>query len=59
MRTPNWSYMKYKDGSEELYDMIKDPKQFKNLAKVSSMEKELQSQRKLFEKKQKLSLNVP
>ena len=49
MRTPNWSYMKYKDGSEELYDMIKDPKQFKNLAKVSSMEKELQSQRKLFE----------
>ena len=50
MRTPNWSYMKYKDGSEELYDMIKDPKQFKNLAKVSSMEKVLQSQRKLFEK---------
>ena len=43
--------MKYKDGSEELYDMIKDPKQFKNLAKVPSMEKELQSQRKLFEKR--------
>ena len=25
--------MRYKDGSEELYDMVKDPKQFTNLAK--------------------------
>ena len=25
--------MKYKDGSEELYDMKKDPRQFENLAK--------------------------
>jgi len=33
MRSSVWSYMKYKDGSEELYDMKKDPRQFQNLAK--------------------------
>ena len=32
MRSADWSYMKYGDGSEELYDMKKDPKQFNNLA---------------------------
>lgn len=26
------AYMRYKDGSEELYDMEKDPRQFVNLA---------------------------
>ena len=51
MRTPNWSYMRYKDGSEELYDMKKDPKQFKNLAKISAFKTELQTQRKLYEKR--------
>ena len=49
MRTPNWSYMRYKDGSEELYDMKKDPKQFKNLAKISAFKTELQTQRRLYE----------
>ena len=33
MRTSDWAYMKYGDGSEELYDMKKDPKQFNNLAR--------------------------
>jgi len=51
MRTPNWSYMRYKDGSEELYDMKKDPKQFKNLAKISAFKTELQTQRRLYEKR--------
>jgi iduronate 2-sulfatase len=32
-RTPNWAYMRYTDGTEELYDMRKDPEQFTNLAK--------------------------
>ena len=32
IRTKEWAFMKYKDGSEELYDMIKDSKQFVNLA---------------------------
>ncbi|MGB0644328.1 MAG: iduronate-2-sulfatase, partial [Akkermansiaceae bacterium] len=32
LRTDRWAYMKYKNGDEELYDMIKDPAQFTNLA---------------------------
>ena len=48
MRSSNWAYMKYGDGSEELYDMKKDPKQFTNLAKVQVHEEELLRQRKLF-----------
>ncbi len=32
-RTKDWAYMRYHDGSEELYDMRKDPHQFTNLAK--------------------------
>jgi iduronate 2-sulfatase len=53
MRTSNWSYMRYKDGNEELYDMRKDPKQFKNLAQDSALEKELKGQRKLFQNRKK------
>jgi iduronate 2-sulfatase len=32
-RTDGWAYMRYNDGSEELYDMKTDPNQFTNLAK--------------------------
>jgi iduronate 2-sulfatase len=32
VRTDGWAYMRYKDGSEELYDMKNDPGQFTNLA---------------------------
>jgi iduronate 2-sulfatase len=32
LRGDQWVYMLYKDDSEELYDMKKDPKQFNNLA---------------------------
>ncbi|MEM7603419.1 MAG: sulfatase/phosphatase domain-containing protein, partial [Verrucomicrobiota bacterium] len=35
LRTDQWAYMKYKDGSEELYDMETDPDQFANLAEKS------------------------
>ncbi|MCA9179698.1 MAG: sulfatase [Planctomycetales bacterium] len=31
-RTRDWAYMRYNDGSEELYDMRDDPGQFDNLA---------------------------
>jgi len=48
MRSSNWSYMKYGDGTEELYDMKKDPKQFTNLAKAQGYEKVLLSIRKRF-----------
>jgi hypothetical protein len=40
--------MKYGDGTEELYDMKKDPKQFTNLAKAQGYEKVLLSIRKRF-----------
>ena len=49
MRTSNWAYMKYGDGSEELYDMSKDPKQFVNLAKSTEHAKVLTSVRKQFQ----------
>jgi iduronate 2-sulfatase len=35
-RTPGWAYMRYPDGTQELYDMQNDPGQFTNLAKDSS-----------------------
>lgn len=34
LRTPNWQYIRYQDGSRELYDMIGDPEQHTNLAKA-------------------------
>ena len=43
MRTSNWAYMKYGDGSEELYDMKKASKQFVNLDKSTQHAKILQS----------------
>ncbi|WDE99454.1 sulfatase [Lentisphaera profundi] len=33
IRTDTYTYIRYKDMSEELYNMNKDPKQFKNLSK--------------------------
>jgi iduronate 2-sulfatase len=33
LRSSRWAYMRYADGSEELYDMDKDPGQFTNLAR--------------------------
>ncbi len=33
LRTDRWAYMRYADGSEELYDMDEDPGQFTNLAR--------------------------
>ncbi len=32
IRTEDWHYIQYADGSEELYDMRKDPNEWKNLA---------------------------
>ena len=31
LRSATWHYMKYGDKGEELYDMVKDPHQYKNL----------------------------
>ena len=32
IRSEKWRYITYADGSEELYDMVKDPNEFTNLA---------------------------
>jgi arylsulfatase A-like enzyme len=32
VRTERWRYIRYADGSEELYDMLADPHEWKNLA---------------------------
>ncbi|MCF0062312.1 sulfatase [Dyadobacter chenwenxiniae] len=34
VRSEKWRYIRYNDGSEELYDHENDPQEFKNLAKV-------------------------
>lgn len=57
IRTDDWAFMRYKDGSEELYDMNADPAQFTNLAgiekytdKKSELAAKLDSKGKLLEK---------
>jgi iduronate 2-sulfatase len=51
MRTANWTYTRYKDGSEELYDMKKDPGQFTNRARDADLVGTLAGQRTAFEKR--------
>ena len=34
IRSENWRYIRYADGSEELYDMVKDPEEWTELAKL-------------------------
>ena len=54
-RIPDWSYIKYKDGKEEFYNMIKDPNQFNNLVYLRDplMMNKLSEIRILFEKRLK------
>ena len=49
MRSKRWSYMRYADGSEELYDMAKDPKQFVNLAKSTEASEQMRKARNAFD----------
>ncbi len=45
LRGEKWAYMRYTDGTEELYDMQADPKQYVNLAKLPEHLETLQSLR--------------
>ena len=54
MRYKKWAYMKYKDGTEELYDMHKDPKQFTNLASFEKNSKLMEILRSKFKIETKL-----
>jgi iduronate 2-sulfatase len=51
MRTANWTYTRYADGGEELYDMTKDPGQFTNLAKDEGRAEMLKTHRRAFNKR--------
>jgi len=47
LRTDRWTYMKYNDGSEELYDMEQYPHQFTNLAMAGTPPPTLAEMRKM------------
>jgi iduronate 2-sulfatase len=49
MRNARWAYMRYADGSEELYDMDRDPDQFHNLADQAEQQATLQKMRQQLE----------
>ena len=51
LRTKKWSYMKYKNGDEELYDMLKDSKQFENLATNLEYKNQLSKVRKQYNRR--------
>ena len=46
VRSEHWRYIRYADGSEELYDMRTDPDEFRNLAADTKFEKVLEEHRK-------------
>ncbi len=46
VRDERWRYIRYVDGSEELYDLKKDPEEFENLAGGVSYTKEIKRLRK-------------
>ena len=46
LRTDKWAFMLYKDGSTELYDMQKDPKQYTNLARHPAHDKTVAEMKK-------------
>lgn len=59
LRTEDWAYMRYNDGSELLYDMKNDPKQFTNLAKDPSAALTLARMRGLLDTKLTAIENQP
>lgn len=53
IRTDDWTYIRYRDGSEELYDMNEDPHQFTNLSKQKKYDSRKLALIQLLEDKQK------
>jgi iduronate 2-sulfatase len=51
MRSKDWTFTRYADGSEELYDMSKDRGQFTNLVKDSKFGMVLKKQRAAFDQR--------
>lgn len=52
IRTDDWTYIRYRDGSEELYDMVNDPKQFLNVSAVQAFQKQKIKMTQLLDSKQ-------
>ncbi|TWT65850.1 sulfatase [Crateriforma conspicua] len=50
-RGDRWAYMRYVDGSEELYDMDSDPNQYRNLAKLPEYAAHLEASRRRMDEK--------
>ena len=60
LRGEDFAYMRYRDGSEELYDMTKDPQQFTNLVAKPDHQEKLAEVRKLFDARlKKEGLTMP
>ena len=51
IRSEGWRYIRYADGSEELYDMLNDPKEWTNLADQSQYADIISSHRKWLPKR--------
>jgi len=53
VRDVRWRYIRYMNGAEELYDMVKDPNEFKNLAGDPSFAAEIARLKKWIPTEQK------
>ena len=53
IRAAEWHYMRYADGSEELYDMVKDPSEYRNLAADKKSAKLLKTARRKMDQRMK------
>jgi hypothetical protein len=47
LRTDRWRYIRYSDGSEELYDLTNDPNEWDNLANNAKYAGEKKSLKKM------------
>jgi iduronate 2-sulfatase len=59
MRGPRWAYMRYSDGSEELYDMEHDSDQFHNLAALAEHRATLEVMRQQLDQRLLASVGKP
>tara|TARA_R110002049_G_scaffold164567_1_gene330571 strand:- start:2080 stop:3597 length:1518 start_codon:yes stop_codon:yes gene_type:complete len=54
VRSKNWRYIHYRDGSEELYDHTKDPEEYNNLANLPEYKKVVEEHKKWLPKTEAL-----